>query len=214
MTRIRILIADDATDYRRGMCLLLGTQAEFEVVAEAKDGRAAIVSVREHDVDVVLMDLQMPRMDGIEATQRLVEEFPTIRILALTTFAEDNLVIDALRAGAHGYLLKDATPEQLFDAIRAVREGHSWLHPPIAPRVIAAVATTPVQQAKRDEVHLSSREREVLRALGRGMSNREIAGSLYISEGTVKNHLTRIFERLGVKDRTQAALAARDLGIA
>lgn len=217
MSPVRLLLVDDADGYRQGLRLLLRTTSVAEVVGEATNGRNAIDRAHRLRPDVVLMDLEMPVMDGVEATRRLTAELPAIRVLALTTFDDDHLVFGALRAGAAGYLLKDATPAELFDAIAAVARGESWLHPNVAAKVVAEFARLsrrrPAHGAVAPDPGLSTREVEVLRVLSTGASNKEIATALYISEGTVKNHLTHVFDKLGVTDRVQAALSARDLGL-
>lgn len=215
MNPVRILIADDQSLFREGLRTLLSLQPDFLVEGEAANGVEAVEAARRWQPDVVLMDLRMPVMGGVEATRRVREASPATRVLVLTTFREDEEIYDALRAGACGYLLKDTPVERLAEAIRAAQRGETVLEPAVAARVLAEFnrlsglrpeAATAAEQ-------LSPRELEVLRHVARGRANKEIAAQLHVTEGTVKNHLTSIFIRLGVLDRTQAALKARDLGL-
>jgi DNA-binding NarL/FixJ family response regulator len=212
---IRILIADDQALFREGLRTLLGAYADLEVVAEAGNGEEAVLMAGSYRPDVVLMDLRMPVLDGVAATRRLTAARAGCRVIALTTFDDDETVFDALRAGAVGYLLKDVGSERLVEAIRAAARGESFLQPAIASKVLAEfnrlsrAAPAPAELPEG----LSERELEVLRLLARGASNKEIAAQLDIAEGTVKNHVTSILGKLGVDDRTRAALRARDLGL-
>ncbi len=212
---VRILIADDQSLFREGLRTLLSLQPDFLIEGEAANGAEAVEAARRLQPDVVLMDLRMPVMGGVEATRRVREASPATRVLVLTTFREDEEIYDALRAGACGYLLKDTPVERLAEAIHAAQRGETVLEPAVAARVLAEFnrlsglrpdAATAAEQ-------LSPREMEVLRHVARGRANKEIAALLHVTEGTVKNHLTSIFIRLGVLDRTQAALKARDLGL-
>ena len=212
---IRVLIADDQALFREGLRTLLGAHADLEVVAEAANGEEAVLMAGSYRPDVVLMDLRMPVLDGVAATRRLTAARATCRVIALTTFDDDETVFDALRAGAVGYLLKDVGSERLVEAIRATARGQSFLQPAIASKVLAEfnrLSRAAPEPAELPE-GLSEREREVLRLLARGASNKEIAVQLDIAEGTVKNHVTSILGKLGVDDRTRAALRARDLGL-
>lgn len=212
---IRVLIADDQALFREGLRTLLGAHADLEVVAEAANGEEAVLMAGSYLPDVVLMDLRMPVLDGVAATRRLAAARAACRVIALTTFDDDETVFDALRAGAVGYLLKDVGSERLVEAIRATARGQSFLQPAIASKVLAEfnrLSRAAPEPAELPEA-LSEREREVLRLLARGASNKEIAGQLDIAEGTVKNHVTSILGKLGVDDRTRAALRARDLGL-
>ena len=226
MKRIRLLLVDDQSLFREALRTLLSLQADFEIVAEAGDGEQAIAAVARHRPDVVLMDLRMPVMGGLEATRRIMAGASSStgaapRIMVLTTFDEDNEVFEALRAGAIGYLLKASNAEKLCGAIRAAAQGSSALEPAIAAKLMAGIdrAGPVARDARRaaDSVGLaeplSARELDVLRFLTEGCSNKEIGARLKISEGTVKNHMTNVLGKLGVLDRTQAALKARELGL-
>jgi DNA-binding NarL/FixJ family response regulator len=213
---IRILLVDDQTMFRDGLRVLLSTQPDFQIVGEAADGEQAIRKAAALHPDVVLMDLRMPVLDGAAATRRLRAVQPDVRVIVLTTFDEDAAIFDGLRAGATGYLLKDAPTEKLYEAIRAAARGESFLQPSVASRVVAEFTrlserSPDASQALVDP--LSTRELEILRLLAGGATNREIALQLFIAEGTVKNHVTNIFSKLDVTDRTRAAIKARELGL-
>jgi DNA-binding NarL/FixJ family response regulator len=213
---IRILLVDDQTMFRDGMRVLLSTQPDFQIVGEAADGEQAIHKAAALHPDVVLMDLRMPVLDGAAATRRLRAAQPDVRVIVLTTFNEDAAIFDGLRAGATGYLLKDAPTEKLYEAIRAAARGESFLQPSVASRVVAEFAR--LSERSPDSIQalldpLSTRELEILRLLAGGATNREIALQLFIAEGTVKNHVTNIFSKLDVTDRTRAAIKARELGL-
>lgn len=214
MSRIRILIVDDQSLFREGLRTLLSVQADLEVVAEAANGEEALRQAAAARPDVVLMDLQMPVLDGVAATRRLRAELPESRVIVLTTFDNDEYVFEGLRAGAVGYLLKDAPSEKLVEAIRAAARGESFLQPSVAAKVVAEFArlaeATPTRPQPLVEP-LSERELEILRLIATGASNKEIASRLFIAEGTVKNHVTNILGKLEVRDRTQAALKAKEL---
>jgi DNA-binding NarL/FixJ family response regulator len=216
MKTIRILLADDQSLFREGLRTLLSVQTGFEVVGEAANGEEAIrLAVNLHP-DVVLMDVRMPVLDGVAATRRLHNLIPACHIIVLTTFDDDEYVFEALRAGAIGYLLKDVPSEKLFEAIRTGARGESFLQPAVAAKVVAEfsrLANRPGISPQTLSDQLSEREREVLRLVAEGANNREIANRLVIAEGTVKNHLTNILSKLGVTDRTQAALKAREIGL-
>src|SRR5438105_153413 len=216
MKAIKILLVDDQPLFREGLRTLLSVQPDFEIVGEAGKGEEAISLARKLLPSVVLMDLQMPILDGVAATRRLHQDQPDCRVIVLTTFDDDEMVFDGLRAGAIGYLLKDASSEKLSEAIRLAARGESFLQPSVAAKVVAEFARlTGKRPAVSDAVfeQLSTRELEILRLLANGASNREIAGALYLAEGTVKNHVTNILGKLGVRDRTQATLKARDCGL-
>jgi DNA-binding NarL/FixJ family response regulator len=213
---VRVLLVDDQALFREALATLLEVRNEIEVVGEAGDGATALAQSAVLRPDVVLMDLHMPVLDGIAATRRLRVEQPEVRVLALTTFDDDEDVFAALRAGAVGYLLKDVSGDRLVDALLAAARGESVLQPSVAAKVVARFAALPDDQAPRPQplvVPLSDRELAVLRLLGDGCSNREIATSLFLAEGTVKNHVTNVLAKLGARDRTQAALRGRALGL-
>ena len=209
---IRVLVADDQALFREALRTLLEVQPGIEVVGEAGDGDEAVRRSGELHPDVVLMDLRMPVLDGIAATARLRAEQPDVRVLALTTFDDDEDVFAALRAGAVGYLLKDVTSVKLVEALDAASRGESVLQPSVAAKVVARVARMP-EEAPPPEHPLSDREVEVVRLLADGRSNREIADVLFLAEGTVKNLVTSVLSKLQVRDRTQAAIRARELGL-
>jgi DNA-binding NarL/FixJ family response regulator len=213
---IKILLVDDQPLFREGLRTLLSVHGDFEVVGEAGNGAEAIRLARSLLPSVVLMDLQMPVLDGVAATRRLHEEQPDCRVIVLTTFDDDEMVFDGLRAGAVGYLLKDAPSEKLADAIRGAARGESFLQPSVAAKVVAEFARLSRKTVgTQDSVieALSERELEILRLIAQGASNREIASALFLAEGTVKNHVTNILGKLEARDRTQAALKARDCGL-
>jgi DNA-binding NarL/FixJ family response regulator len=213
---VRVLLADDQALFREALATLLGARPEVLVVGEAGDGAQALARSAELRPDVVLMDLHMPVLDGIAATRRLRVEQPAVRVLALTTFDDDEDVFAALRAGAVGYLLKDVSSERLVEALLAAVRGESVLQPSVAAKVVARFATLPDESPPRSQplvVPLSDRELGVVRLLAEGASNREIAAALFLAEGTVKNHVTNVLAKLGARDRTQAALRARALDL-
>jgi two-component system, NarL family, response regulator LiaR len=202
---IRVLVADDHAVVRQGLRTFLELQEDIEVVADAADGRQALVAVAEHDPDVVLMDLVLPEVDGVEAIRRIVSERPHIRVIALTSFLDDDKVFPAVRAGAAGYLLKDVEPAELVKAIRTVHAGEGLLHPAVAARLMEEVAAAGGRAAPDS---LTPRERQVVGLIARGHSNKRIALELGISEKTVKTHVSSILGKLGLTDRTQVALHA------
>ncbi len=223
MTPIRILLADDQALFREGLHTLLSVQPDFEVVGEAGNGEEAVRLAITLRPDVVLMDLQMPVLDGVAATRQLRTACPSCRVIVLTTFDDDEYVFEGLRAGAVGYLLKDTPSAKLAEAIRAAARGESFLEPSVAAKVVAEFTrlstpskpATPLARPQAEPLAepLSDRELEVLRLVAQGASNKEIAAALFIAEGTAKNHLTNILGKLGVTDRTQAALKAKELGL-
>jgi DNA-binding NarL/FixJ family response regulator len=215
--KIRLLLVDDQAMFREGLRLILGRQTDFEIVGEADDGLAALESLQRINPDVVLMDLRMPNLGGVDATRRIKAEAPAVRVIVLTTFEEDEEVFAALRAGAAGFLLKDSPSEKLCEAIRLAARGETWLQPSVAAKLVAefgrlAPRPPPAQTGSLSEP-LTPREHDVLRCLADGMSNKEIGRRLTISEGTVKNHMSQVLGKLQVLDRTQAALRARELGL-
>ncbi len=209
---VRVLVADDQALFREALTTLLEVQPGIDVVGSAADGAQAVRASATHRPDVVLMDLRMPVLDGIAATARLRSEQPGVRVIALTTFDDDEDVFAALRAGAVGYLLKDVTAARLVEALQAAARGETVLQPSVAAKVVARVAALP-EDTPAPEHPLTDREVEVVRLLADGLSNREIAAALFLAEGTVKNLVTGVLAKLEVRDRTQAALRARDLGI-
>lgn len=210
---IRVLIADDHAILRKGIRALLSTEADMEVVGEAADGLEAVAQARALRPDVILMDLVMPRMDGIEATRRVGTEVPGVRILVLTSFAADDKVFPAIKAGALGYILKDTGPAELLQAIHQVHAGQPSLEPSIALRVLQELSHPPPRQPPTPDP-LTQRELEVLRLIARGRSNREIADELVITELTVRTHVSNILGKLHLASRTQAALHALKEGLA
>jgi DNA-binding NarL/FixJ family response regulator len=211
---IRVVVVDDQALVRGGFRLILDAQPDMQVVGEAATGREALDRVRELDPDVVLMDIRMPDLDGLEATRRLVASGAASRVLVLTTFDADEYVYEAMKAGASGFLLKDVRPEQLAAAVRTVAEGDALLAPAITKRLVEDfVRRPPPGQAPAELGDLTDRELEVLRLVSRGLSNAEIAGELFLSEATVKTHVTRIFQKLQVRDRVQAVVRAYESGL-
>ncbi|EMD25223.1 response regulator [Amycolatopsis azurea] len=212
---VRVLIVDDQALFREALATLLEVQPEIEVVGEAADGEQAVRLCAELRPDVALMDLRMPVLDGIAATTRLRAEQPGVRVLALTTFDDDEDVFAALRAGAVGYLLKDVSSTRLVEALVAANRGESVLQPSVAAKLVARVARLPAETPRAQPLAtpLSERELEVVQLLSEGRSNREIAKTLFLAEGTVKNLVTSVLSKLQVRDRTQAALRARELGL-
>jgi DNA-binding NarL/FixJ family response regulator len=215
-TPIRILIVDDQALFREGLHTLLSVQTDLQVVGEARNGEEALRLAAAYEPDIILMDLHMPILDGVAATRRLQSSQPAIKVIVLTTFDDDEDVFEGLRAGAVGYLLKDVPSEKLVEAIRGVARGESFLEPSIVNKIVAEFARLSPQRPSSSQPliePLSERELEILRLLGQGASNKEIADHLVITVGTVKNHLTNIMAKLSVRDRTQAALKAKELGI-
>ena len=216
MKSIRVLIVDDQALFREGVRTILSIQDDIEVVGEASNGEEALRLAVQHQPDVVLMDLRMPIMDGVTATKRLKSTLPDCKVIVLTTFDDEESVFDGLRGGAVGYLLKDVNSEKLYEAIRAAARGEYFLLPSITAKVVAEFSRL-APPAHRSDLSLleplSNRELEVLRLIATGASNKEIADTLVIAEGTVKNHVTSILNKMSVRDRAQAVLKAKEYGL-
>jgi DNA-binding NarL/FixJ family response regulator len=211
---IRVALVDDEAMVRVGLRMVLSAEPDLEVVGEAADGGAAVAMVAECSPDVVLMDVRMPGVDGIEGARRVLAAAPEVKVVVLTTFDEDEYVEAALRAGVSGFLLKVAPPERLVDGVRTVAAGGGLLDPGVTVRVIESFATASPARVRRSEQldRLTERERDVLRLIGRGLSNAEIAAELYLGETTVKTHVSNVLAKLGVRDRVQAVVAAYESG--
>ena len=217
MAEIRVLLADDQRLMREGLRVLLHLTPDIRVVGEAGDGVEAVERARQIRPDVVLMDVRMPVLDGVAATRRLHDACPEVKVIILTTFDDDEYVFEGLRAGAIGYLLKDVPSEQLAEAIRAAARGEAFIQPSVARKVVAEFARLAEREHRRREQPLveplSARELEVLALVAEGLSNREIGERLFITPGTVKNHVSNVLAKLGVRGRTQAVLQAQELGL-
>ena len=210
---IRVLVADDQSMVRAGFRMLLADEQDIEVVAEAENGREAIEKSARFNPSVILMDIRMPELDGLEATRRILAEDDNARVLILTTFDLDEYVYEALSAGASGFVLKDDSPEQLLAAIRTVAAGDALISPTITKKVIKQFARLPRPDPPKELDELSERERDVFRLMARGLSNGEIGQELYISETTVKTHVTHVLQKLGLRDRVQAVVLAYRTGV-
>ncbi len=209
---IRILLVDDQRIIRQGLKSMLESNADMQVVGEAENGQQAIAQIPEIHPDLVLMDIRMPVMDGVAATQLITQQFPDVKILVLTTFDDDDYIAQAMKLGARGYLLKDTEPEELALAIYSVSKGHTHFGPGLFEKMLtAATPAAPNSEPPPELAELTHRELEVLRLIASGANNREIAQTLFLSENTVKNYVTNILSRLNLRDRTQAALLAHSL---
>lgn len=207
---IRVLLVDDQNLVREGLKSLLNAQADIDVIAEAENGQMAIDQVKTHQPDVVLMDVRMPKMDGVVATQILSQDFPGVKVMILSTFDDDDFVADAMQSGAKGYLLKDTPSAELAEAIRSIHRGYTQLGPGLFEKAMhPKTAVAPSETLSPIFQMLTPREREVLTLIAEGKSNREIAQALYITERTVKNHVNSILRSLDVRDRTQAAILVK-----
>jgi DNA-binding NarL/FixJ family response regulator len=210
---MKIIICDDQAVVRDGLEMLLSLEKDIEVLGTAQDGAEAVELVSQHQPDLVLMDLKMPGMNGIEATRQIRVKFPEIKVLVLTTYDDDEWVFDAIRAGASGYLLKDTPREKVVEAIHGTVTGKSFVDPTIAGKLLDQVSSQQTQPSNLLTDKLTERETDVLRLLAKGLTNAEIAARLYLSEGTVRNHVSAILDKLGVSDRTQAAVIAIQHGL-
>ena len=210
---MKILLCDDQAVIRDGLEMLLNLEKDFQVVGSAQDGAEALELAGKKSPDLILMDLKMPGMNGIEATREIRKKYPHIKILVLTTYDDDEWVFDAIRAGASGYLLKDTPRQKIIEAIRGTVDGKSFVDPVVAGKLLNQVANNQTQPASILTDKLTERELDVLRLLAKGMTNTDIAGTLHLSEGTVRNHVSAILEKLNVSDRTQAAVIAIQHGL-
>jgi DNA-binding NarL/FixJ family response regulator len=212
---IRVLIADDQALVRGGFRMILEAQKDIQVVGEAGDGREALAQAQELEPDVVLMDIRMPELDGLDATRELVHRGGSARVLVLTTFDLDEYVYEAMKAGASGFLLKDVRPEQLAEAVRVVAAGDSLLAPAITRRLVEEFVRRPRAGSNRPDQlsELTERELEVLKLLARGLSNAELASTLFVTEATVKTHVAHVLTKLGLRDRVQAVVLAYESGL-
>lgn len=210
---IKVLICDDQEIVCEGLKRILEIDPELSVVGTARDGQEALELVAQTSPDLVLMDLKMPVMNGIQATSKIKAQFPNTLVLILTTYTDDEWLFDAIRSGASGYLLKDQPRDELIQAIKGTMEGDAYIDPAVAKKVLANVAQTPPVKRQPVDISLSERELEVLELLAVGLSNADIAQRLYLSEGTVRNYASAIFTKLGVSDRTQAVIAALRYGL-
>jgi Response regulator containing a CheY-like receiver domain and an HTH DNA-binding domain len=216
MTKIRLLLADDHAIVRRGLQLFLKTQPDFELVGEAATGQEVLERVAELQPDIVLMDLHMPVVNGIEATRQIKASHPAVKVIVLTSFSDHDHVLPAVKAGARGYLLKDIEPDELAKSIRQVYAGKVELHPDVAGLLLEQIANPEDSAPERNATpfdELTAREREVLQLIASGFTNKEIAAALFITEKTVKTHVSHILEKLGLSDRTQAAILAVKHGL-
>ena len=206
---IRLLLADDQVSFRQGLAVLLALEEDFDLVAQANHGQEAISLTEQFQPDVILMDVRMPICDGVEATREIHQRYPWIRILVLTTFDEDEYIWQSIEAGALGYILKSTPSREIAAAIRTLNQGYSQLGPTIAAKVFSqfnALRAEKVPPIENYQDRFNERELSILRLLGQGKNNREIAQALHLTEGTIKNYVSRILDQLGVRDRTQAAL--------
>jgi DNA-binding NarL/FixJ family response regulator len=210
---IRVVVADDQALVRSGFRMLLGAESDMELVAEAANGLEAVEKAARFDPTVILMDIRMPELDGLDATRRILAADPGARVLVLTTFDLDEYVFEALRVGASGFILKDEPPEQLLEAIRVVAAGDALLSPAVTKRVIAQFTRLPHRTPPPELAELTERELDVFRLIARGLSNAEIGEQLFITETTVKTHVTHLLQKLDLRDRVQAVVLAYETGI-
>lgn len=210
---IRVLICDDQMIVCEGLKMILETDPQVEVVAIANDGEEALELVEKHKPDLVLMDLKMPRMNGVIATRHIMQTNPEVKVLILTTYDDEEWIMDAVRSGASGYLLKDTPPAELIDAIKGTMDGKSYVDPNITGKLLNTIKNQPVVAPGSSQYNLSEREQELLNLMAQGLTNADIARQLYLSEGTVRNYISEIFRKLGVSDRTQAVIVALRHGL-
>lgn len=210
---IKILLCDDQIIVTEGLSKILTSSGQIHVVATAHDGQEALARLNDTQPDLVLMDLKMPVMNGITATRKIKEQYPEIKVLILTTYDDDEWLFDALKAGADGYLLKDTPPEELLKAIEGTISGKGFIDPTVTGKVIQRISNTPSSTADKTNYNLSQREQEILTFIAQGLSNAAIADRLYLSEGTIRNYTSDLFQKLGVSDRTQAAVIAIKHGL-
>ena len=210
---VRVLICDDQVIVCEGLQTILNASPKIEVVGVAHDGTEVLPLIPETNPDVVLMDLKMPVMNGIIATRKIKEKYPEIRVLVLTTYDDDEWLFDAVRGGASGYLLKDTPPDELIDAIVGTATGKTYIDPNIAGKLFSSYSDKQPTRKLPTNFHLSERETDILELLAQGLSNADIASQLYLTEGTVRNYTSEIFKKLGVSDRTQAAVLALRYGL-
>ncbi len=208
---IRVLIVDDQALIREGLSLMLGLYDEIEIVGQANNGQEAVDFIENIEVDLVLMDIRMPVMDGVEATKIIKEKYPQVKIIILTTFNEDEYIFNGLKSGADGYILKDISSRELVDTIKSVYKGDVLLHGHVAKTLASAVIDKRDTEKENILNRLTARELEIANLVAKGKSNREISEILYITEGTVKNHVTKILDKLELRDRTQLALLIKEL---
>lgn len=210
---IKILICDDQEIVCEGLQRILEADADIKVIGLAHDGQDALIQAAKYLPDLVLMDLKMPVMNGIQATRKLREQYPNMRVLVLTTYSDDEWLFDAIRSGASGYLLKDSPRSKLIDAIKGTVAGESFIDPSVAGKVLANIAQITPAKPQNHKVSLTPRETDILTLLAQGQSNADIAQQLYLSEGTVRNYMSALFNKLGVSDRTQAVVTALRYGL-
>jgi DNA-binding NarL/FixJ family response regulator len=210
---MKLVVCDDQATVRDGLVMLLKLEPDIEIVGTAEDGAEAVDMVADKGPDLVLMDLKMPIMNGVEATRQITATYPDVKVLVLTTYADDEWVFDAIQAGASGYLLKDTPREELIKAVRGTVTGRTYVDPSVAGKVLEQVSSRQTQPATLITSKLTEREAEVLRLIAKGLSNADIADRLFLSDGTVRNHVSAILSKLGVSDRTQAAVIAIQHGL-
>jgi len=210
---MRVIVCDDQATVRDGLVMLLKLEPDIDIVGTAEDGAEAVQMVADKGPDLILMDLKMPIMNGVEATRQIMMKYPQVKVLVLTTYADDEWLFDAIQAGASGYLLKDTPREELIRAVRGTAAGKTYIDPSIAKKVLDQVSSRQTQPATLVTSKLTEREVEVLRLIAKGLSNADIADRLFLSDGTVRNHVSAILAKLGVNDRTQAAILAIKHGL-